>query len=91
MSLLFWMQMMGIFGEVVIAGLGIGIGLRSKSNAGWFIGASFVFYALYDFIQMGQMLGTWATYVAPGIISLIYLAAVVLMLFGAWTVYKALE
>ena len=85
-----WLQLVGIFGEVAVAGLGFGIGARSKSSSGWLIGASFFLYALYDFIQLGRALSTWLLDVPDVAISIIYFVAVVLMVIGAWIIYKAL-
>ena len=91
LSLLDWIQLIGIFGEVIVAGLGIGIGMRSKSSAGWLIGLSFLLYALYDFIQLGRTLGTWAIEVPAIVISVVYFVAVVLIVAGAWKIYRALD
>jgi hypothetical protein len=85
------MQLIGIFGELVVAALGVGIAMRSKLSAGWLIGVSFLLYALYDFIQLGRALGTWAIDIPPLVISVVYFAAVVLMVIGAWKIYRALD
>jgi hypothetical protein len=91
LDLLAWMQLIGIFGEIVVAGLGVGIGMRSKSSAGWLIGLSFLLYAVYDFIQLGRTLGTWTVGVSALLISVDYLAAVIFIVWGAWKIYRALD
>ncbi|VVB81584.1 Uncharacterised protein [uncultured archaeon] len=91
LDLLFWMQLLGILGEVLIAGLGVGIAFRSKSSVGWFMGLSFLLYALYDFIQLGRAIGSWAIDLSPYIIGIVYFIAVITMVISAWKIYKALD
>ena len=91
LGILDWLQLFGIFGEVIIAGIGIAIGMRSRSWAGWYIGISFALYAMYDFIQLGRTLKIWAVNMPLITISLIYLVAVVFMVLGIWKIYRALD
>jgi hypothetical protein len=91
LDFLFWLQILGIAGEVLISGLGVGIAMRSKSSVGWYMGASFLLYALYDFIQLGRAVGGWAIELTPMVIELVYFAAVITMVIAAWKIYKALD
>jgi hypothetical protein len=81
MDLAFYLQPVSILIEILICGIGVGIGILKKKTFGWFIAFTFGIYVIYD---LSAFTGTS---VPADALAVIFLAASISMLYAAWIIY----
>jgi hypothetical protein len=82
MDLASYLQPVSILIEVMICGIGAGIGLLKKRTFGWFIAFTFGIYVIYD---ISAFTGAG---LSASVSSAIFLAASLSMLAAAWILFS---
>jgi biotin transporter BioY len=82
MNLVVYLQPVSILIEVIICGIGVGIGVLKKKTFGWLIAFTFAMYTIYD------ISGYTGSGLSPDVSSIIFLAASISMLSAVWILFS---
>ncbi len=76
------LQPVSILIEVLVCLFGIAIAVQKKRTYGWFIAFTFGVYVVYDLLVFLKVR------IAPGFLTLIFLAASFSILYAVWEIYR---